>query len=88
MLTERIINIELEGTLSMMINKRLINTVRESKPYIAGNVICQWISLTANIAMMGAIAYLLQSLYNRSISSSQLAVTAAIAVQTDLFCRP
>ena len=40
----------------MMINKRLIGTVKESKKYIAGNVICQWISLAANITMMGAIA--------------------------------
>ena len=38
----------------MMINKQLINTVKESKKYIADNVICQWISLCANIAMMCA----------------------------------
>ena len=44
----------------MMINKRLINTVKESKKYIAGNVICQWVSLAANITMMGAIAAILQ----------------------------
>ena len=36
----------------MMINKRLIGTVAESKKYIAGNVILQWCSLTANIALM------------------------------------
>ena len=48
----------------MMINKRLIGTVKESKKYIAGNVICQWVSLAANITMMGAIAHMLQSLYN------------------------
>ena len=35
----------------MMINKRLINTVKESKKYIAGNVICQWVSLVANITI-------------------------------------
>ena len=40
----------------MMINKRLIGTVRESKKYIAGNVICQWISLAANITMMGVFS--------------------------------
>lgn len=47
----------------MMISKRLIGTVKESKKYIAGNVICQWISLAANITMMGAIARMLQSLF-------------------------
>ena len=39
----------------MMINKRLIGTVSESKRYIAGNVILQWCSLAANIAMMFGI---------------------------------
>ena len=39
----------------MMINKRLIGTVSESKKYIVGNVICQWCSLVANIVMMTAI---------------------------------
>ena len=39
----------------MMINKRLIGTVAESKKYIAGNVVLQWCSLAANIAMMFGI---------------------------------
>ena len=63
----------------MMINKRLIGTVSESKKYIAGNVVCQWISLAANITMMGAIAHLLQSLYEGGTSGGQIAVTAIIA---------
>ena len=57
----------------MMINKRLIGTVRESKKYIAGNVIVQWISLAANIVMMGAIAGFLQSLYEKSAGEAQIA---------------
>ena len=47
----------------MMINKRLIGTVPESKRYVAGNVILQWCSLLANIAMMTAITRLLAALY-------------------------
>ena len=35
----------------MMMNKRLIGTVKESKKYIAGNVLFQWFSLCANIVM-------------------------------------
>lgn len=62
----------------MMINKRLINTVRESKKYIAGNVICQWISLVANITMMAAIAKLLQNLYEGT--DHRVTLTAAIAI--------
>ena len=64
----------------MMINKRLIGTVKESKKYIAGNVICQWVSLAANIAMMGAIAHMLQSLYTGNGQDGQIGFTAAIAV--------
>ena len=49
----------------MMINKRLIGTVAESKKYIAGNVILQWCSLAANIVMMFSITHLFASLYYR-----------------------
>ena len=63
-----------------MINKRLIGIVKESKKYIAGNVVLQWVSLLANIAMMGAIAHLLQSLYYDTMDSTQLFITAAIAI--------
>ena len=64
----------------MMINKRLIGTVKESKKYIAGNVISQWVSLAANIIMMGAIAKMLQSLYEGSIRESHLSLTAIIVL--------
>ena len=47
----------------MMINKRLIGTVAESKKYIAGNVVLQWCSLAANIAMMFSITNLFAGLY-------------------------
>ena len=64
----------------MMINKQLIGTVKESKKYIAGNVACQWVSLAANITMMGAIARMLQSLFARSAGDGQITLTAVIAV--------
>ena len=47
----------------MMINKRLIGTVPESRKYIAGNVALQWLSLVANMVMMTSIATLLSALY-------------------------
>ena len=62
-----------------MINKRLIGTVKDSKKYIAGNVICQWVSLAANITMMGAIAAMLQGLFDGSAGEAQIALTALIA---------
>ena len=64
----------------MMINKRLIGTVAESKKYIAGNVILQWCSLAANIAMMFSITSLFAGLYYGSTSPTALWTTAAVVV--------
>ena len=63
----------------MMINKRLIGTVEESKKYIAGNVACQWVSLAANITMMGSIAHLLQRLYEGTADGKSIGITAVFA---------
>lgn len=60
-------------------DKRLIGTVKESKKYIAGNVITQWISLIANIAMMTAITVLLSAVFTDSLSSNLILVTAVTA---------
>jgi ATP-binding cassette subfamily C protein len=64
----------------MMINKRLIGTVKEIKKYIAGNVVSQWVSLAANIIMMASIAKMLESLYIGNAVASQIAVTAAVTL--------
>ena len=64
----------------MMINKRLIGTVKESKKYIVGNVVSQWVSLAANITMMASIAKMLESLYIGNAVASQIAVTAAVTL--------
>ena len=72
-----------------MINKRLIGIVRESKKYIVGNVVCQWLSLVANIAMMGAIARLLEKIFEGAADERQIGMTAAVAlvaVVTRFFC--
>ena len=41
-----------KGSSQMMIDKRLIGTVSESKKYIARNVALQWLALAANIVML------------------------------------
>lgn len=64
----------------MMINKRLINIVGESKKYIAGNVVCQWLSLVGNIVMMTAITSLLGALFTKEADNKKLLITAIIAV--------
>lgn len=59
-----------------MINKRLVNTVSESKKYIFGNVLCQWISLLANILMMYEIAIMLGNLRN----ARQMMITLYVSI--------
>lgn len=69
-----------------MMNKRLISMVSESKKYVAGNVVCQWISLLANIVMMSAITKMLAELFygkaeNGVWTQTALIVLAAILVR-------
>ena len=68
------------GKSIMMINKRLIGTVGESKKYIAGNVAVQWCSLVANIVMMTAVTSLLASLFTKTADKNSVFITAAVAV--------
>ena len=73
----------------MMINKRLISTVPESKKYIAENVILQWCSLAANIALMLGISRMLAELFRGSASAQLFAVTGIVvllALAVRFFC--
>lgn len=73
----------------MMINKRLIQTVDDSKKYIAGNVICQWCSLVSNIAMIFSISYLIQKMAQRDIRIGSIAaviLTAGISLVVRYVC--
>ena len=63
----------------MMIDKRLIGTVPESKKYIAANVTLQWCGLVANVAMMMSVASLLASQLSARASSTRLLTMAAVA---------
>lgn len=70
----------------MMIDKRLLNTVPDSKKYIAGNVLVQWISLIANIAMMVALTSFLAALYYKTADGAMFflilcVVCIAIAIR-------
>lgn len=64
----------------MMMDKRLIGTVRESKKYIAGNVALQWCSLAANIAMMTAVTDLLASLFTKRVEKADMIIMVFVAV--------
>ena len=61
-----------------MLKARLLRIVPESRKYIAANIIFQWISLAANIAMMTSVATLLADLYTGR-ESGRVMLTLAIA---------
>ena len=65
-----------------MINKRLVNTVSESKKYIAGNVVCQWISLISNIIMMASITSLLAKMFYKNATNKDLIFTFLTSILT------
>lgn len=62
----------------MMINKRLISALGDSKKYVASNVILQWFSLIANIVMMGSVAKLMQELFNKTADNNSIIYTVII----------
>lgn len=73
----------------MMINKRLIGTVSESKKYIAANVLFQWIALVANMGLMTAITGFLALLLAGKAQSRHIGLTllaAIIAVALRFLC--
>ncbi len=63
-----------------MIDKRLVGQVSESKKYIAGNVILQWVSLVANIAMMWIITQLFAGLWNGTAGKREIFFTLLVGV--------
>ncbi len=75
----------------MMINKRLIQMVPESKAAIRGQVLFQWGSLTANIVILFTFSFLLEGLWKHQLSSAQLGlagvlITACLAVRWVCTC--
>ena len=73
----------------MMINKRLIGTVAESKKYIAGNVASQWVSLCSNVVIMGSIANFIGRLAFEKPQTSDIiffVITIAICVAVRFLC--
>ncbi len=63
----------------MMINRRLIGSVPESKRYVVASVVCQWTALLANMTMVLAFCRLLDALLTGSAMLADLALTAVVA---------
>ncbi len=73
----------------MMINKRLIDLVSQSKKYIALYVLIQWVALLANITLMSCVAYFLKCAYERILDErliARLVVVTAIVIAVKALC--
>ena len=70
----------------MMINKRLIGMMGDSKRYIAKNVVLQWVALLADIAMIFAVSAFLAGLCagQGNLPAALLVLLAALIVR--FFC--
>ena len=61
-----------------MFDKRLMAMCPESKKYIIGNIICQWIELMMNSVMVFIIANAVGKLYRREIAANEMTLSFAI----------
>lgn len=64
----------------MMINKRLIGLVPESRRFVAQNVAFQWVSLVANICLISVVCRMLGSIFEHSASTGDFVLTAGVAL--------
>ena len=64
----------------MMINKRLIGLVPESRRFVAQNVAFQWVSLVANICLISVVCRMLGSIFEHSASTGDFVLTAGAAL--------
>ena len=64
----------------MMINKRLVGLVPESRRFVAQNVAFQWVSLVANICLISVVCRMLGSIFGHSASTGDFVLTAGVAL--------
>lgn len=64
----------------MMINKRLINEMGDTKKYIKLQVFLQWIALLCNIVMVFTLTSLLQKAINGGVQTGEVIKTALVFI--------
>lgn len=64
----------------MMINKRLINEMGDTKKYIKLQVFLQWIALLCNIVMVFTLTNLLQKAINGGVQTGEVIKTALVFI--------
>ena len=61
-----------------MFDKRLMTMCPESRKYIAGNIICQWIELLMNAVMIYVVSNVIGKIYARQLTAIFLIVSLAV----------
>jgi len=61
-----------------MFDKRLMTLCPESKKYIAGNIICQWIELLMNAVMIFIVSFIVGKIYTKEITEMTLIISMAV----------
>ena len=73
----------------MMIDKRLINTVADSKKWIGVTVLWNWVALVGGIISAVVFSYILQAAYFKELTMSSavgLGVILNCGIGTACFC--
>ena len=65
-----------------MFDKRLMTLCPESKKYIAGNIIYQWIELLMNAVMIFVVSYIVGCIYSKEITFNMLMISVAVLAIT------
>lgn len=68
----------------MIIDRRLVGLVPESRRYTALSVGFQWIALVANICLIAAVCRLLGRIFGQTAAAGDLVATAAVALVLDV----
>ena len=68
----------------MMVDRRLVGLVPESRRYTALSVGLQWIALVANICLIAAVCRLLGRVFGQTAAAGDLVATAAVVLVLDV----
>ena len=67
-----------------MFDKRLMELCPESRKFIVGNIVLQWIELFLNAVMIGLIASAAEKLYRREMTAADAILPVVIIAVTIL----
>lgn len=65
-----------------MFDKRLMKTCPESKRYVIGNILFQWLELVTNVVMIGVIATMVEDLFDKRLDMMSIALKLCVLAIT------